>query len=57
MKRMTKDANSKALQLTPKAKRRLGITMNIFMGFVLLGLILVAGLFGLLLLVARDVVA
>lgn len=57
MKRMTKDANSKALQLTPKAKRRLGITMNIFMGFVLLGLILVAGLFGLLLPVARDVVA
>lgn len=49
--------NSKGMRMNQNAKRRLGIAMNLVMGFTMLGLFLVAGLFGLVLLIAYGVIA
>lgn len=53
----SQDANGEVLRLTQKGRRRLAMTMNVIMGFVMLGLVMVAGLFGLLLLLAHGVIA
>lgn len=55
--RGSRDANSKGMLMNQNAKRRLGIAMNLVMGFTMLGLFLVAGLFGLVLLIAYGVIA
>lgn len=55
--RKAQDANSETLELNPKATRRLAMTMNLVMGFAMLALFLVVGMFGLLLLIAHGVIA